>query len=89
MTESDAIVTIFSRERGYSKRVTFENGYTLSIQSHLYSYGGKDGLFECAVYYGGEIVYDTPITSDVLAYCTFADVAKAIADVAALPAKNT
>lgn len=74
--------------KNYSKQITFPNGYTASIISHENSYGGKDGLFEVAVIHGESIVYDTPITSDVLGYLTFADVAKSLEEVAALPVRQ-
>jgi predicted transcriptional regulator len=55
--------------------MTFENGYGVSVVSHTYSYGGKDGLFEIAVLdKDGNLTYDTPITNDVIGYLTEEDV---------------
>jgi hypothetical protein len=54
---------------GVRSRMTFENGYGVSVISHTYSYGGKDGLFEIAVLdKKGEITYKTPVTNDVIGY---------------------
>lgn len=56
---------------GYQKRYTFKNGYSASVVSHKYSYGGSEGLWEVAVLNAnGDICYDTPITSDVIGYLT-------------------
>ncbi len=53
----------------------FDNGYGASIISGPYSYGGSSGLYELAVIDAetGSIVYDTPITDDVLGYLTVDD----------------
>jgi hypothetical protein len=60
---------------GKQARMTFENGYGVSVVSHTYSYGGKDGLFEIAVLdKDGNLTYDTPVTNDVIGYLTEEDV---------------
>ena len=52
---------------GVQKIYKFPNGLGASVVSHQYSYGGKNGLWEVAVLgENGEIIYDTPITSDVI-----------------------
>ena len=54
---------------GKKVRMQFDNGYGVSVVSHTYSYGGKDGLYEVAVLdKNGDLTYETPITSDVLGY---------------------
>ena len=54
---------------GVQARMTFENGFGVSVVSHTYSYGGKDGLFEVAVLgKDGNLTYDTPVTNDVVGY---------------------
>jgi hypothetical protein len=54
---------------GVKSRMTFENGYGVSVVSHSYSYGGKDGLFEIAVLdKDGNLTYDTAVTNDVIGY---------------------
>jgi hypothetical protein len=69
-------------------RYSFENGYGLSVIRSEYSYGGSDGLFEAAVLYDDHIVYDTPITSDVLGWQTQDDIVDLIALVEALPPRK-
>jgi hypothetical protein len=60
---------------GVKCRMMFENGYGVSVVSHTYSYGGKDGLFEVAVLgKDGDLTYDTPVTNDVVGYLTEEDV---------------
>jgi len=54
---------------GKKVRVQFDNGYGVSVVSHTFSYGGKDGLYELAVLdKNGDLTYETPITNDVLGY---------------------
>jgi hypothetical protein len=54
---------------GVMSRMMFENGFGVSVVSHTYSYGGKDGLFEVAVLdVDGDLTYNTPVTNDVVGY---------------------
>lgn len=53
---------------GWNITVTYPNGYGADIACHAFSYGGDKGLKELAVLKDGELVYDTPITDDVLGY---------------------
>ena len=54
---------------GVQALIEFDNGYGASIVSTPYTYGGKEGLYELAVFgKDGHISYDTPITNDVLGY---------------------
>ena len=54
---------------GIMSRIEFENGYGASIVKGEYTYGGKDGLYELAVLNSnGDLIYDTPVTSDVEGY---------------------
>ena len=66
-------------------RFTFPNGYTGSVVRHFGSYGGPQGLWEIAVMYDGVIVYDTPITDDVLGWQTEEDVKQVLNQIRALP----
>ena len=67
-------------------RVKCSNGYSLSIVHHpLYSYGGEEGLCECAVLdTSGHITYDTHITDDVIGHCDKAKVLEILKQVQAL-----
>ena len=59
----------FSDESGVQARMTFDNGYGVSVIKTLFSYGGNKGLYELAVLdSSGSITYDTTITDDVLGY---------------------
>jgi hypothetical protein len=69
-------------------RHTFPNGYTASIIRHSGSYGGREGLFEVAVVHGGRLVYDTPVTDDVVPSLTPKECAEVLAQIAALPPRE-
>lgn len=71
---------------GYYKVIEFANGYSASIVSHSMSYGGNAGLFEIAVLYENELVYDTPITNDVIGYLDFQGVVDTLKKIESLPA---
>ena len=50
------------------------------------TYGGNQGLFEVAVLdLAGNIVYDTPVTSDVVGFLDFAGVADVLQQIQNLP----
>jgi hypothetical protein len=62
--------------------VQFPNGYGASIVKGEHTYGGKNGLYELAVFgKNGEISYSTPITDDVLGYLSEEDVEKILSDI--------
>lgn len=69
----------------YHKVYKFDNGYGASVVCHLGSYGAPNGLFEVAVMKNGKIVYDTPITNDVVGWLDFADVAEVLEKIKNLP----
>ena len=59
---------------GKKARMHFDNGYGVSVVSHSYSYGGRDGLYEVAVLDSDDnLTYDTPVTNDVIGYLTEED----------------
>lgn len=67
--------------KGYQRRISFDNGYGLSIVSHDFSYGGAEGLFEVALLDAkdGSIIYvDALGFSDVIGYLDFSEVAEII-----------
>lgn len=70
---------------GKKSRMHFDNGYGVSVVSHSYSYGGRDGLYEVAVLdKNGELTYDTPVTNDVIGYLTEEDVTDVMKQVQSL-----
>ena len=72
----------------YVREIEFENGYSASIISHDYSYGGQSGLFEVGVLHDGILVYDTPVTKDTIGWLDFAGVAGILKDIEELPPRN-
>ena len=50
-------------------RFQFPNGYGISVIRGTYTYGGDEGLYECAGLKDNRLCYDTPITNDVIGYC--------------------
>lgn len=56
---------------GVRAKIHFANGFGASVVKTPYSYGGRNGLYELAVLdKDGQLLYDTPVTSDVLGYLT-------------------
>lgn len=71
---------------GFQKIYKFGNGYGASVVCSAMSYGGSQGLFEVAVLdLAGDIVYDTPVTNDVVGYLDFAGVADVLQQIQNLP----
>jgi hypothetical protein len=69
---------------GYQREMHFENGYGLSIVSHEFSYGGKDGLFEIALLDSEtrEIIYNPDLGfDDVRGHLDFHEVLDIIEEV--------
>lgn len=70
----------------YRKTYNFGNGYGASVVCGPMTYGGNKGLFEVAVLdLAGNIVYDTPVTSDVVGFLDFAGVADVLQQIQNLP----
>ena len=63
-------------DMGIGAHHLFDNHYGVSVIKGLYTYGGRDGLYELAIIRMtpdmkySELCYDTPITNDVLGYLT-------------------
>lgn len=75
---------------GTQRRYLFPNGYGASVVCHEWSYGGSRGLWELAVTDdAGRLVYDTPVTNDVIGYLTESDVETHLDAIEALPARVT
>jgi hypothetical protein len=67
---------------GKKSRMHFDNGYGVSVVSHSYSYGGRDGLYEVAVLDSDDnLTYDTSVTNDVIGYLTEEDVSNVMKQV--------
>lgn len=65
------------------------NGYGISVIRFNGSCGGDEGLYQLGVTdESGQLVYDTPITDNVIGWMTEADVLEVAEKVAALPAKQ-
>lgn len=80
-----------NREMGKVQHIyRFTNGYSASVIQGPHTYGGRAGLWEIAVLGGPDerIVYDTPVTDDVLGYLTDDQVAEALLAIAALPSAS-
>jgi len=73
---------------GYQTFVNFDNGYTASVVSNDMSYGGDRGLFEIAILYGSEMVYDTPVTNDVIGFLDFEGVVQTLEKIKQLPRRK-
>lgn len=70
---------------GECQRYDFANGYTASVVRHSGSYGYSEGLWELAVMHNDKLVYDTPITDDVLGHLTESEVQDTLARIEQLP----
>jgi len=67
-------------------KLPFANGYVASVVRHDFSYGGKQGLFEVAVMDKDfNILYDTPITNDVIGHLNSDRLVKVLQDISNLP----
>lgn len=74
---------------GYQKFVEFDNGYTASIVSNDMSYGSDRGLFEIAILYNDDMVYDTGLTEDVIGFLDFDGVIQTLDNIRKLPRRNS
>lgn len=72
----------------YYNTISFPNGYSASVVSHGGSYGGSNKLFEVAVVYDNDLVYDTPVTNDVIGFLDFQGVADTLKKIESLPCRK-
>jgi hypothetical protein len=74
---------------GKKARISFDNGYGASVICNSMSYGGPEGLYELAVLnHNGHIIYDTPITNDVLGWLSPNQVSETMLKIQSLPKKE-
>lgn len=67
-------------------RMSFDNGYGISVVSHTHSYGGDKGLYEIGVLGPDDnITYETIITNDVIGYLDENEVSKYMEQIQKLP----
>jgi hypothetical protein len=70
---------------GVQAKIQFPNGFGASVVKTPFSYGGKNGQYELAVFgQDGNITYDTPITNDVLGYLSETAVSTTLAKIQSL-----
>lgn len=81
----EGVVSVRDGDRtlGERKIVTFANGYQASIVNHSFSYGTT-----LAVMHDGNIVYDTPITDDVVGHLDGDSLREVLERIAALPKRE-
>lgn len=69
-------------------RLSFPNGYGVSIVEHGSAYATPGESVEVAVTHGESLCYATPITGDVLPYVPHADIPALLVKVAALEPRS-
>lgn len=81
----EGVVSVTGGDGPLSERkiVTFANGYQASIVNNSFSYGT-----ELAVMHDGSIVYDTPITDDVVGHLDGDSLHEVLERIAALPERE-
>lgn len=77
--------------KGIHAKAFFPNGYGISVIKTNFSYGTEKGLFEVGVIKGTPeawaLCYTTPITDDVIGYCTPRKISSIIKKIQMLGAK--
>lgn len=89
---SDFVISINHAFHGIHIILRFDNGYGASLLCNDISYGHEDGFWELAIIHFNstcsadyELVYDTPITDDVLGYLDDKWAVEILRDIKALP----
>lgn len=80
----------YTRPDGGGVVVYFDNGYCADVAINRMTYGHEQGLYEIAVmthkdYKDLQIVYDTPITDDVLGFLNLDEVVDYVIKIRELP----
>ncbi len=70
---------------GIQAVMEFSNGYGVSVIRGFTTRGGRNGLYELAVLFGGNVCTDSGITRDVEGFLNPDDVTKLMGRVQALP----
>lgn len=78
------------------KLYQFKNGYGASVIKNQFSYGGDKGLWELAVIHFPkyeditkfDLIYDTPITNDVIGHQSEDKIDKLLNRIESLPVRN-
>lgn len=73
---------------GVQAKLAFDNGYSVSVIQGYGTYTNGPDEWEVAVMYGNELVYDTPITNDVIGHLSREGVTEVMRQVAALPPRD-
>jgi len=73
---------------GYRKVVTFRNGYSASIVSSEFTYGGRQGLFEIGLLDSDMKLTYPPGFGDVVGYLDFDGVIETLKYIENLPSPN-
>ena len=71
---------------GVQIKIKYPNGYSASIIND--GYGARWGYLEIAVIYDDDIVYDTPITGDVVVVTSIEEAERLCRAIAALPPRD-
>lgn len=74
------------KKLSFQAKLDFKNGYTASVVIWPYTYGWPEWLYEVAILDDkGVLVYDTPITNDVIWYLTQEWVSEVLEKISNLP----
>lgn len=74
---------------GVRATVDFPNGYGASVIRGYGTYGSEDDLYELAVMTKEGICYSTPITDDVIGWCSPDRITQLLQEIEALPPRVT
>jgi hypothetical protein len=73
---------------GQQLRIDYPNDYGASVVWFPGSYGYEAGLLGLAVFYDGDLCYDTPITNNVIGHLTGEEVCALLEKIFALPERD-